>query len=438
MSVASSSAAGRRAGIRTLLIYGISAMFLALMPIFVLPIVANALGPADFGLLSTVRYTMQLGVLFVGSFLGFGLARVFSDVGSATYYGRINGANLISAGLAVLAFGALLFLLPVLGIALPGGVSAVVLGGIMVLGAVVTVWRQNYHRILIMIPRPATAAVSEVLFGASVFGSFLVSMALGLSWFEMFVVQVGVLLLNMLLSTAMTLYLRGAEGIGSLDWSWSYANIWRSAPFLIVGLVTPMLLSVDKYVITASLGLEAMGIYAVTSIYLSGVILLAGIFQKFYVPIMYRSFSMFTESGDWDHVAMAHKRMWMGVLASVALIALVSAVVPFHARLTLDERYSAAAGFAPLVAMAGCSAFVQVALIPFFDVAKRGTVLSVLAFGGFVLSMLGVWIGARLYGLPGAAGGLFLGQASYCACALGYYSYRGPVWFATMAQSLAR
>ncbi|MEO0910285.1 MAG: oligosaccharide flippase family protein, partial [Pseudomonadota bacterium] len=253
--------------IRTLSIYGLSAVIAALLPILVLPILANTMGPQDFGLFTAARFTMQLACFFVGSFLGFGLSRVFFDRTPEAYYGLINGANLTTLGL-----GLILFWVATVGFSgtdLPDDQPIITVICTIFVGAVGFVWRQNYHRILVMISRAGLAASTEVFFNALIFGGFLLLSWLGFGWVAMLGVQAAIFVVTAFISACIIAYLVGTKGMMSLDVDWTLQNFRRSGPFIVVGLVTPLLLTIDKYIIAAVLGAEQMGVYASTAMYLS-------------------------------------------------------------------------------------------------------------------------------------------------------------------------
>lgn len=390
----------------------------AILPVLVLPIIANAIGPVDFGFLSTARFTMQLMGFAVGSFLGFGLARVFYDIPAPQYFARINGANLTVLALGLIWGGVAWITLPLLPLPdLPLGLLA----GLVLLGAVGFVWRQNYHRILVMIPRPGLAAGSELAFNIMIFAALLGVLYGGGNWVQMVASQTAIFLATTLISAGIVFWLRGTVGAVTLDLPWSRENFTRSLPFVIVGLVTPLLLTMDKFIIAGVLGAEAMGIYAATSLYLSGMFLLSGVFSKVYVPGSYQALSQYHDTADTTHLRLAQKRLRLSLMAILPLTVILALICTMHAGLALDARYAPAVTITWLVVTAGASAFVQVALIPFFDSFHRARLMSRLAFVGLALSAAGLWLGAQLAGLWGAALGLALGQVAYVGLSLLLY-----------------
>lgn len=403
---------------RSLSIYGASAAIAAVLPLIVLPTLANALGPSGFGIFSTARFAMQLTAIFVGSFLGFGLSRVFYESSVETYFARINGANLTTLALATLALLTSIPLSGLYGSDLP--VTSLVV--LVILGAVGFVWRQNYHRILVMIPRPGLAAGFEVVTNVMVFGGFLVALGMGAGWLGLVAVQTLIFGVTAAMSVALILLVRGRDGFFTLDTVWSRGNITRSLPFLAVGLVTPLLLTADKFILAHTLGLDQMGVYAATSIYLSGVFLLAGVFQKVYLPGLYKLLSDFHETKDARTLRIAKQRLWRSQIAIIGVICALAVGCTGHAYFVLDARYAEAVRITPIVVLAGSSAFVQVTLIPFFDSFDRSRHLSFLAIVGIVLSSIGLYFGSTSAGLIGAAAGLAAGQILYCICALGLFA----------------
>ncbi|OYU20409.1 MAG: hypothetical protein CFE34_00080 [Rhodobacteraceae bacterium PARR1] len=359
---------------------------------------------------------------FVGSFLGFGLARVFYEVDSAGYFARINGANLTSLILG-LFWG--LFGIAVLPALFPPDIPRILIFLLVVIGAVGFVCRQNYHRVIVMLPKPGLAAGSELAFNIMIFGALLVVLWMGGSWVDMVTSQTIIFILTAGISAGIVFSLVGTRGFADVDIDWSRRNFFRSAPFVIVGLVSPLMLTIDKFIIASVLGVESMGVYAATSLYLSGMFLLSGVFSKVYVPSVYAALSKFHETADPAFLRRAQKRLRLVLLGLVPLVAVIALVCTFHAYLVLDLRYRPAVDVTWLVVVAGASGFVQVALIPFFDSFNEARQMSVLAFFGLGVSAIGLWVGAAWADIWGAAFGLMVGQLVYVALSLVQYARLG-------------
>lgn len=410
--------------IRAIALYTLSAGASAVLPVLILPIIANDLGPVFFGYLSTARSAMPLVGFFVGSFLGFGLSRVFYEAETHEYYARVNGANLSTLLLGV--FWTIVGLLIVPFFNIPG-LSTDLMVFLVVFGAVGFVWRQNYHRMIVMIPRPGIAAGSELFFNLMIFGALLLLRSAGGNWVEMVASQTVIFVLTAGVSAFLVFSLLGKRGATGFDFDWSRQNFRRSFPFIIVGMVTPLLLTIDKFIIASVLGAEAMGVYAATSLYLSGMFLLSGVFSKVYVPAVYETLSKFHETSDFKYLKLARDRFRLVMLGLCPLVAVLAIVCTAHAYLALDERYRLAAEITWLVVIAGASSFVQIALIPFFDSFRRGSAMSVLSFAGVAFSAVGLWVGASLAGLWGAAAGLAFGQILYVVLSLVSFARLLPV-----------
>ncbi len=404
---------------KPLAIYSVSAGLMAGLPIFVLPFIANAIGPESFGLFSTARFTMQLFTLFSGSFLGFGLARIFYENGPAEYYAKLNGANLTT-----FIFATLLFTIFSLGFLIAenpfaelmktaGNPSSTQLLFVVLVGSLFFVMRQNYHRIIVMAPRPWLAALSELMYNITLFGMFLVAVSLDRGWFDLLIVQTTVFAFTTFTTAIIVVRLKGTRGIFGLDQRWMMDNLKRSSPFFVVGLVTPLLLTLDKYIIAGILGLEAMGQYASTSLYLSGVFLLSGVFQKVYVPETYKLLSQYQEEKSDQTRRLLMHRLRLVLLMIIPLIAAIALGAQIHASLFFDANYLVAINITWIVTLAGASSFVQIALIPFFDSFAKSRQMSIIAFTGLAISFIALAYGAQNFGLTGAAVGLLIGQLLY-------------------------
>lgn len=331
--------------IRHFLIYLGSNGLSKAMPFMVLPLIANSLDTADFGLISN----FTVGAQFFGAFISMRLVASLQ----ANYYNQnqLERKEMISNLIYLMTF--VTIVISLLCLSLSRTITAltmlsfkwILLALFVALGTSIFQLRTALLRLE---ENPKEFAFYE--FGnsfLSAFLSLLLVVVLNYSWQGR--VTASVLTVSIMLGFTLFFFVKG-------KWFPTRINIERIREYFFFGFpliphaLTPFLrMGVDKIIITSFLGLAINGVFSLAATLGAVFTMLASSFFAVYTPYIYKTLSSFTGGNEEDQAQKERivRQGYLALLLFSLVLFLGYWILYFLFHFFFDERYASALTYLP-------------------------------------------------------------------------------------------
>jgi O-antigen/teichoic acid export membrane protein len=379
-------------------IYAAGNVASAAIPFALLPLLTRVLAPAEFGHVVAFSLLAVLCTPFAG-------LSIHGAVGVAwfnrpreelpDFVGTAIMVGITSLVLTALTVAAVLAAAPSLAAGFSpfwGAVAAVTAGANILLQCRLSLWQSQQ--------RPLANAVLQFIAGA---------LNVGLSLIGVLVLGLGDEGRNG--GIALASFLMALIAIALLFWfreaRWSFrrdhikALLLFGVPLIPHGLASVLIGTADRWIVSAQLGAQTLGIYGAGAQLGMVMALLADAFVKAYVPWLYGRLAS-ADAHDRYSVVGA---IYVSVPAFLAVAAAIGVALDLASSVLLGPQYRAATVVLPWFMLGGAFSGIYLCTTNLFFFSGRTSLLSVATIASAVAGTLLIWVLASSFGIEGAAMG---------------------------------